>query len=529
MVYEISNQIEWDAWDGVSDIEFTANFDLSDPTLHTLDTSVNVDGKGFTITFKSSVCNGLFGIGSTASGTYLIENIIMVFAHTTTVNAIAAMIITSQSSNIYDLTLNKIKISGDFYFVTPRHGVFGEFIYGTISNSIVEPNRIVDHGGVFAGQLSPSTVIIQNCFSSGILIRQSGGIVGSSSSAQIYNCYSSCDMTGLGSGGIAGEQFTGRLENCYSIGDISDAAGGIVGSVASGGIVKNCYFSGTHILEAASGGITAAVYAGGTLENCFSLESNKLVGKYGVARTNSGTITDCGFGSNTWNETVLLNTFTSGISGVGTYTNIWSDASFNSPPVDTGNPYLLTSFTDGVIWNHTTYDSVENFLVVIESDPSCFMEGTMIYTPSGEIEIENLNINDKIITSDGRTVEILDISKTYEKSFIIYTIPKDCFGENIPNRSLRITGTHLFKLKNKPWQCAMSIKNNPKIKWNVERGYLYNILLQSYEEDTLLANGLTCDSLHDIKENILYLNREHKLCYDPNRISEKQYKFIMCD
>lgn len=509
MIHSVNDETSWLAWNGTDDILITSDFELTTDAQLTLGSSATIRGEGKTITINiaGNTFSGLFDLDSVAAGTYLIENLFVDFNCPGTCQiAVGGLVASSISSNSYALTINKVKISGDFIIVTNQYSgaMLGQHLYGTISNSIVEGGSMGVIGcGYFIGRQS-GLLTIYNCFSTGdISTVTSGGIVGSyaSGNVTIYNCYSTGNII-VDGGGITGSFFSGVIENCYSTGNLTYAGGsGIARSTTNAALIKNCYALGS--LATGTAAITAYVSASTNIENCFGLEATALVAADdALVILNDGTMTDNGFGSGTWDGSDLLNSYDS-------YTNIWSDTDLASPPMLSA-PFILTSFTEGIHWDHTTYDDVDNFIVILYVEPTCFVAGTLILTPIGPVAIEKLDVGDLILTSDNREVEIMKI--IVDECKILFKIPKDCFAKKSPSMDLVLTGNHLFKPQNSGWDCCYSTKNKLIERLDPKTQKIYNLQLPCYSTDLLIANGLKCDSAHNRSETI-YRRLPNKLMY----------------
>jgi hypothetical protein len=164
---------------------------------------------------------------------------------------------------------------------------------------------------------STGTCTILNCYTSGIVGYNSGGIVGTNAGVSSGTCI---------------------IKNCYSAGDIKGyEAGGISGSgTATGGIcnISNCYSSG-NIIGFYSGGITGSKTASqyfynstkaGTcnISNCYSLGSinnysGGIIGAYTLLNTSGTTLSStCICNINNCYSTGAISAGSGGISGQGT-------------------------------------------------------------------------------------------------------------------------------------------------------------------------------------------------------------------
>jgi len=515
----ISNQAEYEAWDGISDIEIINDFTITN-TIGGLSQEilgdVIINGNGYIITIEGDPdFHGLFEITASTpvSTTVTIDNI-KIFCNTTTTTQVNQAIF-GTINVAHTLTLSRIKLYGDFEISAIDGGIASPLSRGSVTDSMtVGGSMTISTTGYIIGRTATSNLTISNCFSTGdIGIEHSGGIVGAFGDCTIYNCYSLGDITDT-AGGIAGRSFTGTIENCYSTGNITVGNGAGITPRMTNGYIKNCYHSGTFHTGSSS---IVDQLLGGTVTNCYSLvatgiDGGTLPGQNLFTEITAGIESDNGFGSGTWNESVLLNNYDS-------YTNIWADSNNASPPV-LEEPYILTSFT-AYPWAHTTYNDISDFLIA-RVVVSCFLIGTKILTPNGEIAIENLNIGDDILTSDGRIVEIKNISVSHDKFLRkLVKIPKNYFG-TAPNADLYLTENHLFKPQNKSWSNG-ECSDEFEIK-NYVKPICYNLKLPCYHTDILIANGLKCDTEHTFDDTIIFVKNKQLVTYQhPN---ENMVKFI---
>jgi len=118
---------------------------------------------------------------------------------------------------------------------------------------------------------------------------------------------------------------------------------------------------------------------------------------------------------------------------------------------------------------------------------ACFLKGTLVYTPSGYIKIEELIENDKTYSLDIIKNKLIEnkIIKTYRKKLSGYYI-LECLNELI-----YVTSEHPFYVKNKGWITAkdlhmgdLLIANNKivainEIIYKDEIAYVYNITVEA--------------------------------------------------
>ena len=420
-------------------------------------------------------------------------------------------------------------------------------------------------GDSAGGWTSVSTCIISNCYTTGDICPIGGGIVGSNAAintgyCSITNCYSTGNINSQG-GGITGRQpgvgGMCNISNCYSLGTISLDAGGITGSSAAatytntvsnsiipgtcnitncystgainsgGGIagsrttqcntlnISNCYSTGQ--LNTNGGAIVAqsittcfisnCYYAGQTTttSSCYFIGPNSTVtlasNCYGTCQLGDNTTTVTN--SNLFNDN-YSNLPTVGTPGVSTWfnstaLNLNQPTQYNwSKPQVTGVNLqypILTAFNVDPWFGYTIYTDKPTFI------QPCFAEGTNILTPFGYLKVENLKINDILLTYQNKEIKIKDIYSFIAPSNdnLLYKLPKDALSLNIPNEDLYMSEGHAFRYNNNWYHMyhhKLAIKTEEKISVKY-----YHILIDNWFDNTLVANGVEVESYYNKKYN----------------------------
>jgi hypothetical protein len=180
------------------------------------------------------------------------------------------------------------------------------------------------------------------------------------------------------------------------------------------------------------------------------------------------------------------------------------------PPDNDPPPTVLNSLL--TILGYTTFvnyipggnlEDVEGPALYVSATPAslvCLLKGTKILTPAGEILIENLKINDTVLTADNREVKITDIYSSLTSSENnLYVIRKDIISRDVPNEDLFVSGGHRVKIHDKFYH-PFHNKTNLIEKCNENKlVQFYHIKLENYLTDFLVANGVTVESLGDRK------------------------------
>ena len=102
-------------------------------------------------------------------------------------------------------------------------------------------------------------------------------------------------------------------------------------------------------------------------------------------------------------------------------------------------------------------------------------------------------------------------------------IPKNYFNVNSPNKDLYISATHMVKPEGKSWTCPLVINNIKHIK--VYKIEYYNLKLNNYYEDIIVANNLRCDSQHLVKECIYFVFKN--ILYRKTELNKSENDFVM--
>ena len=187
--------------------------------------------------------------------------------------------------------------------------------------------------------------------------------------------------------------------------------------------------------------------------------------------------------------------------------------------IDADYPYTLT--TANVLLNGVpppvttaTYDRVDkvwrftltsNSEYKIDASAPCLVEGTKVLTPSGYVNVEELKAGTRIVTGDGRIVEVVKLQNTkYNRTTSItapYIIEKDAFGVNYPKNEIKISGRHTIQLKSGLWEIpaeAARVKNSKVRQVPIGSSVqYYHVELPDYENDTMVADGLIVESYNN--------------------------------
>jgi hypothetical protein len=142
----------------------------------------------------------------------------------------------------------------------------------------------------------------------------------------------------------------------------------------------------------------------------------------------------------------------------------------------------------------------------------CFCDGTMIATPEGEIEVERLAADDKVLTANGavRTVTWAGAGRALATHgrrgpATPVIVRKGALADNVPHTDMRVTKGHAL-LPDGVLIPVEFLVNHQSILWDdhAQEVSLRHIELEVH--DVLLANGAPAESYRDDGNRWLFQN-----------------------
>jgi len=386
-------------------------------------------------------------------------------------------------------------------------GSYGIRVYNNVASSIVNQtgadiaaikSTLASYSAVYmygsgtvdnSGTISAPTTISN---SRGIFLTN-GGIVANYSAGTIAG------GVGILLNGVSTVTNAGTIEAGSTVGTAVDFANSganrlIVdpNAVFFGGVL-----GGGGTLELASGAsagtLTATNFTG---FNTINFDAGSHWTLAGSSSALTGTI--AGF---TGNDTIDLLGFTatsaSYAGGNLTLTNAASAHTtlhFSGGPFNTGTPHVTSSGSGTV-------------LTLL-----CFLAGTRIATPLGEVQIETLSVGDPVSTYGGAAKPIVWIGKgrtlvtggprTAANPVIVR---KNALADNVPNRDLYVTKGHSFYIDGVLIPAEFLV-NHRSIEWDDRAREVYIYHIELADHDVLLANGAPAESYRDDGNRWLFHN-----------------------
>ena len=161
----------------------------------------------------------------------------------------------------------------------------------------------------------------------------------------------------------------------------------------------------------------------------------------------------------------------------------------------------LGPFTDPATW---TFNSVpENAAVA-----NCFLTGTRIATPSGEVAVEDLRTGDFVTTADGRSVEVKWMARQTYRQFRNLALPEKhapvcisagALGHGLPHTDLYLTADHGMILDDMVVNAGAMVNGDtirfvPLSEMSSEFTYYH---VETEHHDEILANGAASETFID--------------------------------
>jgi len=160
----------------------------------------------------------------------------------------------------------------------------------------------------------------------------------------------------------------------------------------------------------------------------------------------------------------------------------------------------------------------------------CILSNTLVKTVYGYEFVDNLNVNDIIITADGREVPILNILKheivNPKNNEFPVIIPKDFFGSELPNKDTYISETHAILVPNTKNEWIIPVDNLLLFQRKIVKIVYYNFELPNYFTDTLIVNNLPIESWSSSKYKFKYSGKIQKIINKKKMYTMNKYKLF---
>ena len=135
--------------------------------------------------------------------------------------------------------------------------------------------------------------------------------------------------------------------------------------------------------------------------------------------------------------------------------------------------------------------------------PLCFMPGTMIRTPAGDVAVETLKIGDAVTTADGRAVAVRWIGRqTVSTRFcdevkLPVRIKAGALGDNLPQRDLLVSGDHALFLDGILVHASALVNGTTIVHARDVPGVFTYFHVEVADHELILADGVAAETFID--------------------------------
>ncbi|MBU6449625.1 MAG: Hint domain-containing protein [Rhodospirillales bacterium] len=207
-----------------------------------------------------------------------------------------------------------------------------------------------------------------------------------------------------------------------------------------------------------------------------------------------------------------LDGYTSYIDGSGVS---FTDSNGNRIQIyATGNGQYLTWIQNAAGQFIARNTTVTSFSVT----PICFMSGTLIRTPEGEVAVESLRAGDLVLTASGAAKPVRwlgrsDISARFADPLRAapIRITAGALGKNLPARDLRVSSAHAVFIGNMLVQAGALVNGTTIVRERIEADFsFYHVELETHE--LLISEGLASESFVDNIDRMHFSNWAERRC-----------------
>jgi hypothetical protein len=186
---------------------------------------------------------------------------------------------------------------------------------------------------------------------------------------------------------------------------------------------------------------------------------------------------------------------------------------------DTKQFYFLTNDP----YDHKLNGKNGDVTITSYEDAVCFMAGTMIRTPSGEVPIENLKRGDLVVTNDGREVSVdwlgvqtVSLRFADKMRVLPIRIKAGALAENVPSRDLLVSPDHALLVAGALIQAGALVNGKSIVREiNVPTTFTY-FHVEVDDHSLILAENTPAETFVDNVHRLAFDNwAEHQALY-PN-------------
>ncbi|MGI3185806.1 Hint domain-containing protein [Nioella aestuarii] len=173
-------------------------------------------------------------------------------------------------------------------------------------------------------------------------------------------------------------------------------------------------------------------------------------------------------------------------------------------------PYNAADYDLGAVFPSTGTTSsfqAENFTPT--GNPICFLAGSLIATPKGEVAVETLKIGDSILTASGTVVPAKWIGRQHVAPFAVnmrlperlapVRIAAGALGEGLPHTDLTVTADHAMLIEGVICHAGALVNGTTITRVPLaEMGESYTVYhIETEAHEIILANGAPAETFID--------------------------------
>jgi hypothetical protein len=224
-----------------------------------------------------------------------------------------------------------------------------------------------------------------------------------------------------------------------------------------------------------------------------------------------------------------------GETNLGTWNNVprlGDTGDWKAPDGPTPNDAFNAAFSPGVINALSTNDMTLMNVLGYDTTPLCFMPGTRIRTPKGEITVETLSRGDLVTTADGRAAPVAWIGRcTVATRFadplrvLPIRVKADALGDKTPSRDLLLSPDHALLVDGVLVHAAALVNGSSIVReTNVPAQFTY-YHIELDDHSLILAEDTPAETFIDHVDRLAFDNwQEHEALYpDGHAIIEMPY------
>jgi len=208
----------------------------------------------------------------------------------------------------------------------------------------------------------------------------------------------------------------------------------------------------------------------------------------------------------------------------------WS-ATFNSTVAGTltGTDYSIHASVTDVAGNTSTAD--HDFTSTV-----CFMAGTMIATPCGDVPVERIKRGDLVTTADGRTVPVVwlglqTVSRQFSDPLRVWPIrvKAGALDENVPSRDLLISPDHAILIDGALVQAGALVNGTSITREDRLPAKFTYYHVETDDHSLILAHNVPAETFVDNVDRLGFDNwREHQALYPEGKpVREMPYPRVL--